>query len=1113
MADMDLLEAVKTKVNSNIKKNNYFNILPDYFLKNKSEDQIHAIHQKIECLNSSNVVSVEVFGQGCDLTVRVYLFNHAIHLSKWVPIFDSMHMDLVSQENFYLDLDENHISILEMKIKMTIAHARSESELEGILNEMISTSIQTHTELDQLNALIFLSGLSVRQIHLVRAFTHYLLQTQLKVSQKQISQIILNCNELIKNMVSYFEVNFNPNFSEKADSKKLEALDSKIKNDLSKIVKLEEDQVMNLIWSFIQATQRTNYFLERPIISFKLLSKKIANLPKPVPLFEMFVYSSEFEGIHLRSTEISRGGIRFSDRIDDYRTEILGLMKAQKVKNAVIVPSGAKGGFVIKKQMKAQSPEEYKKSVRHYYEQFISSLLALTDNLQDGQHCPPKQVRCLDGMDPYFVVAADKGTASFSDVANEIAGQHQFWMKDAFASGGSKGYSHKELGITARGAWTSLESHLRDLGIYLTEESVSVVGIGDMSGDVFGNAMLLSSKIKLIAAFDHRHIFIDPSPDPLQSYIERKRLFSLPYSSWSDYQSNLISRGGGVFSRDAKSIALTPQMRSIFSAEKDELTPDEFIQAILRSKVHVIFNGGIGTFIKSSIESDSDVRDKLNDGARVNANEVRAIAIVEGGNLGVTQLGRIEYAAHGGRINADFIDNAAGVNCSDKEVNIKILLDDKRIFQQLSEEDRNHILQKLKPEVVDLVLSDNYEQALLLNYSAQHSAKYVDLYRETLKNLENTGILDRKVEFLPDEKTLEDRKLSEQGFTRPEMAVLMAYIKIHLKNEIMKSELLEDDFFEDAHLPYFPKSLVSQHREALLQHRLKDQIKGTVLSNYIVNRMGITFLQRITNETRESLPLILKAFYLTDRIYQADQLYKIVFKLDDTVSTKLQYEMLHYIRYAMHLGTRWFLKSGRIKKDTQNLHAYYKQAVHSLINKIPDLVVGKTKDYFQKLKQKIPEGVLTDQEIHKIAICRVLHTALNISEISEENHLPLDWVAETYFFIGGAFGLVTFRDAFTADNREGAINSRARLSIRDDIDLIQRKLTVLILKKNNNKQNKNVGEMILHWQRSHESDWNRWQDILNQFDAHQEIDYTQVFILLREMMDVISAIQSLESVN
>ena len=690
-----------------------------------------------------------------------------------------------------------------------------------------------------------------------------------------------------------------------------------------------------------QATLRTNYFQGTPegepkdYLSFKFDPTGIPELPLPRPMFEIFVYSPRTEGVHLRGGEVARGGIRWSDRREDFRTEILGLMKAQTVKNAVIVPVGAKGGFVVKQPPAEGGREAMMEEIVACYRTLIRGMLDLTDNLVGDRVVPPPQVVRYDDDDPYLVVAADKGTATFSDIANGISAEYGFWLGDAFASGGSAGYDHKTMGITARGAWESVERHFRNLGINPQTTDFTVVGIGDMSGDVFGNGMLLSRHIKLVGAFNHQYIFLDPDPDPETSFKERERLFALPRSSWTDYDQDLISEGGGVFPRSAKSIPLSPEVRQLLDVEAEALPPNEVMKAMLEAKVDLLWNGGIGTYVKSSEETNAEVGDRTNDAVESEWDELRCRVVGEGGNLGFTQRGRIEYALDGGRIYMDAIDNSAGVDCSDHEVNIKILLDAIVENGDMTVKQRNELLAQMTEEVGELVLKDNYQQTQAIDHALALARPMVDVHARYIHALEQSGRLNRELEFLPGDEELGERRSNGVGLTTPELAILLSYTKITLYKELLGSDAPENPYLSRELERYFPTPLRERFREQMREHRLHREITATHVTNSMVNRCGPSFAFRIGEETGAAGPEIARAYTAAREIFDMRTLWAGIEALDNRVDAKTQTRMFLEARKLVERATRWLLRNRRSPLDIEATISHFSEGAEELARRVP----------------------------------------------------------------------------------------------------------------------------------------------------------------------------------
>ncbi|MDP9488143.1 MAG: NAD-glutamate dehydrogenase, partial [Actinomycetota bacterium] len=720
----------------------------------------------------------------------------------------------------------------------------------------------------------------------------------------------------------------------------------------------------------------------KPHLSFKLDPEKIPGLPLPLPRFEIFVYSPRMEGVHLRGGGVARGGIRWSDRREDFRTEILGLMKAQTVKNAVIVPVGAKGGFVVKRPPAEGGREALMEEVVACYKTLIRGMLDITDNISGDEVVPPSEVVRYDGDDPYLVVAADKGTATFSDIANGISAEYGFWLGDAFASGGSAGYDHKAMGITARGAWESVSRHFRELGKDVASEDFTVIGIGDMSGDVFGNGMLLSRHIKLVGAFNHLHIFLDPDPDPETSFEERKRLFELPRSSWTDYDQELISEGGGVFERTAKSVPLSPEVREMLGVEDESLTPNELIHAMLKAEVDLLWNGGIGTYVKAAAESNAEVGDRTNDALRVDGNELRCRVVGEGGNLGFTQRGRIEYALSGGRIYMDAVDNSAGVDTSDHEVNIKILLDAVVEAGDMTEKQRNELLSGMTEEVGSLVLDDNYQQTQAISQAQAQAHSMVDVHARYIHALEHAGRLNRELEFLPDGETLGERKSEGGGLTAPELAILLSYTKITLYQQLLDSDAPEDPYLSRELERYFPTPLRERFAEQIHEHRLHREITATHLANSLVNRCGITFAYRLSEETGAAAAEIARAYTAAREIFGLRDLWSGIESLDNRVEAEVQTRMMLDARKLVERTTRWLLRNRRSPLDIEAAISFFSEGATKLSERILDLMIDGEREAVRRAAEKLAGANVPDELARRAAILGPMFSTLDIVDVA-----------------------------------------------------------------------------------------------------------------------------------
>lgn len=1090
----------------------YHDAFPGSYHEQNSVDSAVVDIIEIEKLSTDNLFEIDLYEDPSQphypLHLKVFQYGKPIPLSDILPMLENMDLRTYNERPYEITTaNKQTIWISDFRVAYVNPLALDVKKVEDNFQDAFATILSGASESDGFNKLILAAELSCREITIIRAYAKYLQQIGFRFSQTYIEKTVASHADITKNLIALFVAKFNPTQTN-ATKKIVSQLDETIKNSLEAVTSLDEDRILRSFWLLIKATIRTDYFQTtsegklKDYLAFKLNSNDVPELPLPRPLYEIFVYSPRFEGIHLRGAKVARGGIRWSDRREDFRTEILGLMKAQKVKNAIIVPSGAKGGFVLKSVPAMASRETLQKEVIFCYQSFIRGLLDLTDNLSNANKIiRPKNTLCYDDPDPYLVVAADKGTASFSDIANKISNDYHFWLGDAFASGGSAGYDHKKMGITARGAWESIKRHFRELEIDVEKQDFTMVGIGDMSGDVFGNGAMYTPHIKLVAAFDHRNIFLDPTPNAEKTFAERVRMFNLPTSSWEDFNPKLISAGGGIYKRSSKSITITAEVKKVLAIEEDSLTPNELIRAILKAPVDLLFNGGIGTYVKASSESHAEAGDKTNEFCRINGYELRCRVVGEGGNLGFTQLGRVEYALQGGLINTDFIDNSAGVDCSDHEVNIKILLNKEVAKKNLTEKQRNQLLFKMTNAVGKLVLKDNYDQALTMSFSAQHSVHYTNLYQSWMKELETHAHLDRSVEFLPDEKKLIERKAANQGLTRPELAVLLAYTKIHVKNELLQSDLPEDPYFFRTLENYFPELLTKSYSNLLKEHRLSREIIATQVSNHLVNTMGITFIYRLQTETGASVSDIAKALTVSANAFDTARLQNIIMSLDIKVPFKLQYELLHHVRQLLNLSTRWFLRSNRLMGDMSKIISHYKNAISKLEGIVPRLMVGVTKTYMDSIINQFVTAGLPRDVARTVTTARGMYTALNVAEVATLHKLDLIQTAEVYFDIGGQFNLVWFRDQIANDVREGHWNTMARLSLRDELDGLQRRLAIVILRSN--KKEKNSSKLITQWLALNSNIQARWNILLEMLHSSPGVDYTMFFIALRELSDLI----------
>lgn len=1071
--------------------------------------------EKIEELSAINPLGM-LFSQSKEnnlLSLKLFHSEQAIVLSDVMPILENMGLRIIGERPHEIKLKDNQkIWINDFNMMYAVNREIEINDIKDSFQDAFMKVWFGESENDGFNRLVLEANLTYKETAVLRAYTKYLRQTGFTFSQTYIEHALINNSELTKALVQLFALRFDPiyNAVERADEKEII---NYIEQSLEAVTSLDEDRIIRRLLEVILATIRTNYFQTNPdntqksYFSFKFDPAKISDLPLPRPKFEIFVYSPRVEGVHLRAGKVARGGLRWSDRREDFRTEVLGLMKAQQVKNTVIVPEGAKGGFVVKQAFTPDmSRDAYMKEVVSCYQTFISGLLDITDNIKDGNIIPPANVVRYDEDDPYLVVAADKGTATFSDIANSISEKYGFWLGDAFASGGSAGYDHKKMGITSRGVWVSVQRHFRELGIDPTKDDFTVVGIGDMSGDVFGNGMLLSNHTKLIGAFNHMHIFLDPNPDAAKSYEERKRLFSLPRSTWKDYNPELISAGGGVFERSAKSIKLTPEIKQALDTQKDTMVPNELIRAILKAPVDLIWNGGIGTFVKSTQETHADAGDRTNDAIRLDAPELRARAIAEGGNLGMTQLARIEYSLNGGIVNTDFIDNSAGVDCSDHEVNIKILLNGMVTEGSLSLADRNVLLEKMTDEVAHLVLLDNYDQTLMLSLETSVAQQTTDIFRQYIGDLEKSGRLNRQLEFLPDEKALTERKANNKPLTRPEIAILLAYSKMYLKQDILASDVPEDPYYSQFLLTAFPSQICERYPTQLTQHSLRREIITTQLTKSITDRMGINFVERLHRETGASVSFIIRAFSIAERIYHMDDMWKQIKALDYKVSQTVQYRMMLQIYYLVRRATRWFLRNRKANIDILNTSAEFAPHINELLKQLPTLLDTTDHEAYHGAIHYLIENGVPKELATSVSACSILYTSLDVIEASNKYHLELAEVAKTYYLLGNKLELNWIRQLMHESTVENQWEELARAGFRDDLDRVQRKLSARVLTmKSKEVSHKSIAERIEYWISKHHFLMDRWQILVADIKASEAVGFVTYSVVLRELFEFAQA--------
>ncbi|HVE49780.1 MAG TPA: NAD-glutamate dehydrogenase [Casimicrobiaceae bacterium] len=962
-------------------------------------------------------------------------------------------------------------------------------------------------ESDDFNRLVLLARLAADEVVVLRAYARYLRQIAFPLSQTFIEQTLAAHPAIARMLVSLFRLRFDPAQGDaEAEGRQSKAIFA----ELDKVANLNEDRVVRQLHAMIRATLRTNYWRtgedgkRRPFLSFKLDSAAVPGMPEPKPLFEIFVYSARFEGVHLRGGKVARGGLRWSDRPEDFRTEVLGLVKAQMVKNVVIVPVGSKGGFVLKRAPSPTDREAFMKEGVACYQEYLRGLLDITDNRVGEAIVAPPNVRRHDPDDPYLVVAADKGTATFSDYANAISAEYNFWLGDAFASGGSAGYDHKGMGITARGAWESVKRHFRELGVDIQKTDFTVTGVGDMSGDVFGNGMLLSGHIRLIAAFDHRHVFIDPTPDRVASFAERKRLFDLPRSSWADYDEKIVSAGGGVWPRSAKSIPLSPQARAALGIDSEQMTPAEVIAAILKAPVDLLYNGGIGTYVKATTETQAQVGDRANDGVRVNGNELRCKVVAEGGNLGFTQLGRIEYAQEGGRIYTDAIDNSAGVDTSDHEVNLKILLGLSITDGTLTLKQRNEALAAMTDDVATLVLRDNYEQTQVLSVGRRLAPQLLDDQARFIRFLEREGRLDRAIEYLPSDEEIARRAHASEGLAAPERAVLLAYAKMWLNDTVLDSKLPDDSGVASALSDYFPALVQERFANAMQRHPLRREIIATVIVNQTVNRIGPTLVQRLREATGSPPADVVRSHLIARAVFDLRSLWRDIEALDNKVADEVQARMLVEIGHLSAAASAWFLRSKRLHDDMATTVARFEPGVRKIAAKVHDLLQGDARAQVAQQATMLEQDGVPSRLSLRVATIQALAGALDVIETSEATGDDVIAVASVYYDLGARLGLDWLAHRIHGLAGDGHWQTLAKGALSDDLADLQRVLTKEVV-VGAAKADGSPPARIERWETANKTARERVGRVVTEVRNHPAADLAMLSVALRELRNLSGA--------
>ncbi|HTX32104.1 MAG TPA: NAD-glutamate dehydrogenase [Solirubrobacteraceae bacterium] len=1064
---------------------------------------------RIEALEERHGAIINLYRPSDDSDIlRCKLYSaEGVSLSEVLPTFEHMGARVVDERPYRITpqrADAAWVYDFGLRVR-----AQDIERVRDTFEDVFLAARRGLVEDDRLNGLVLAAELTGREIIVLRAVARYLRQAGIPYSDAYMERALMAHPDIAEGLLELFLSRFDP---DDPDESRADQIRERVEEGIDGVKSLDEDRILRGFLSVITAMLRTSFFRRdesgrpAPYLAFKLEPKEISLLPKPRPRFEVFVYSPRFEAVHLRGGKVARGGIRWSDRREDFRTEILGLMKAQMVKNALIVPVGAKGGFVLKRPPK-DGGDALREEAVACYEMFLRGLLDLTDNIVDGEVVPPERVVRYDEDDTYLVVAADKGTASFSDIANEIAADYEYWLGDAFASGGSHGYDHKEMGITARGAWESVKRHFRELGTDVESTDFTVVGIGDMSGDVFGNGMLLSEHIKLVAAFDHRHVFLDPDPDPEASFVARKRLFEQERSTWEDYDEDALSEGGGVYERTVKSVPISDQVKRALGIEADKLSPPELIRAILCAPVDLLWNGGIGTYVKASSESHAEVGDKANDPLRANARELRCRVVGEGGNLGFTQRARIEYAQEGGpeheggAIYTDSIDNAAGVNTSDHEVNIKILLDTIVRDGELSEEDRNALLVEMTDSVAERVLYGSYTQTQAISLALYQGKPMIDVHARLIRRLEQVAGLDRELEFLPSDEIISDRKASHEGLLAPELAIVMAYCKLHIYGRLVHSELPEDEYLARDLERYFPPPLPERYAAVMPEHRLRREIIATLVANQLVDRAGTTFAFRLGEETGASPATLARGYAVAREVFDMRCFWEDVEALDNEVPAEVQLQMLIEGRRLVERSTRWLVLEGAGGIEIEEEVERFEPGAELLGGALPEILDGAEAEAFDEQVSELTEAGVPEKLARRVAAMPSLLPVFDIVAVAEESGRDPEEVMHTYFRLDSRLELAWLRERIYDLPRSNRWQALARAALRDDLMRAHRELTQEVLDFASDGHGGE--EAIDEWAADRSESLERSLNTLADIRASRTYDTTTLPVALREVRSLI----------
>ncbi|WP_165726187.1 NAD-glutamate dehydrogenase [Pseudoalteromonas sp. SA25] len=1063
--------------------------------------------EKLELLSDENKLEMLFYRpqeEANSNIVRLSLFHkdEPIHLSDVMPMLENFGLRVVGETPYSVKTSDGRINwIMDFSMLIDSKGMADFDKISARFRAALTNVWGNRLENDGFNRLVLMGGLTGREASILRAYAKYMRQIGVTFSQSYIESTFANYPNIAAQIVNLFAKKFS--IKSPASAKTLEKLSTQIYLELENVANLDDDRIIRLYVDMIVATLRTNYFQKddagqfKSYVSFKIQPSLIPDVPLPLPAFEIFVYSPRVEGVHLRYGKVARGGLRWSDRREDFRTEVLGLVKAQQVKNTVIVPVGSKGGFVCK-QLPSER-EAFIKEGQECYKIFIRGLLDITDNIERGEVVPARDVVRHDEDDAYLVVAADKGTATFSDIANGIANEYNFWLGDAFASGGSVGYDHKKMGITAKGAWESVKRHFREMDIDCQTTDFTVVAIGDMAGDVFGNGMLLSKHIRLQVAFNHMHIFVDPNPDAATSYPERERLFNMPRSSWEDYNKELISAGGGVFSRAAKSITLSPEMKKMLGTKKASMTPNELMKASLMMEFDLLWNGGIGTYIKNSKETDADVGDRANDALRINGRDLGAKIIGEGGNLGATQLGRVEFAAKGGRVNTDFIDNVGGVACSDNEVNIKILLNGLVAEGDLTRKQRDELLYSMTDEVSELVLKDCYRQTHTISITQSKGTSTLKEKIRFIHALEKDGKLNRAIEFIPSDEELAERAAAGKDLTRPELSVLVSYAKMVLKESLVSDEITENPYYRQLLVKSFPRPLREKFNDAMNNHPLRKEIIATKLANSIVNDMGLNFMVRMHEETGANEAEIAMCYSIASEIFEMRDTWSSISALDNKIPAAVQTEMLYQLRRTVRRTTRWFLRHRNKSQTIEQGIEFFAPTFKDLSDNLNTYMIEKENDRIVIEANKLIDAGVPADIAKRIVSLSSLFSVMDLAEVANNSGKSISMVSNTYFKLGARMGLHWFLEQITKQPVANHWQALARSSYREELDWQQRTLSEVVLNSFEGDES-DVDSQIDEWMDSQDLLLQRWKQMLAEFKTSQSHDFAKFSVALRELM-------------